>query len=241
MSVPHAIFITAFDRPHLLDRTLESWDSVRGIKDWAFVFRIEPSHHTEENKRLVREFVSRNELPYHEMIVNPHVHGVLHHPWVGFTELFRDFNFVVRSEDDLCVSDDILEYLTWAELTFRARPEVATIHAYTDADGHSPSAVNVLPEFNPWVWGTWRDRWNDVIGPTWDHDYSTFNGSPGNQSGWDWNLNTRIFPARGLHGVVPRMSRVDNIGVQGTHSTPENFRTAPSFRPTFGVHDYQEV
>lgn len=237
----HAILFTAWARPEILRQTLESWDKVRGIQDWSWYFSIEPSVQLDAVHPIIRDFISRNELPSAKITINPRVHGVLHHPWVGFEHLFNEgFDFVIRAEDDLCVSDDILDYFTWAELTYRERSDVATIHAYTDGTGQSPNGVETLTEFNPWIWGTWKRWWKDLIGPTWDHDYSTFNETPGFQSGWDWNLNTRIFPLHELKGVYPKMSRVDNIGVYGTHSHPGNWRTAPTFRAEYGVHDYRE-
>lgn len=236
----HAILFTAMGRPDILRQTLESWDKVRGIQDWFWYFSIEPSPDQDAVLRLIRRFISRNEIPVATIHVNPRVYGVLHHPWVGLDTMFTGgWEFVIRAEDDLCVSDDILEYFTWAELTFRGTSDVATIHAYTDGTSHSPNGVHALPEFNPWVWGTWSHWWTHLLRDTWDHDYSTFNESPGFQSGWDWNLNTRIFPAHELVGIYPRMSRVDNIGVRGTHSTPGNWRTAPTFQAEYGVHDYR--
>ena len=64
---------------------------------------------------------------------------------------------------------------------------------------------------------------------TWDRDYSTYNGSPGFETGWDWNLDTRVFPAHGLVAVAPRVSRVRNIGEVGERGTPEDLVPAPSF------------
>ncbi len=235
----HAIFLTAYNRPDLLAKTLDSWEKVRGLEDWAFVGRVEPSDVARDNRNVFKDFFDRTGIPFHEIVINPELYGVLHHPWVGFEELFKDFSFVVRAEDDLRVSDDILDYFTWAELTFRRTPEVATIHGYQERPGStSEGGVEVLPKFNPLVWGTWDTVWAEVMRDTWDHDYSTFNGSPGHQAGWDWNLNTRIFPELGLKGVYPRMSRVDNIGVWGTHSHPGNWSTAETFRDAYGVHDY---
>jgi len=234
-----AIFLTAYDRPELLARTMRSWELVRGVLGVPFLVMIEPGPKAEECAAIVEaSFVRMGHLASH-VEVNPTRYGVLHHPWVGFEKMFKNFDFVIRAEDDLCVSDDVLEYFDWAEAAFRDDSEVATVHAYTDGPGSDPEVVQVLSEFNPWIWGTWKNVWHDVLGPTWDHDYSTFNGTPGNQSGWDWNLNTRIFPQLGLSGVFPEMSRVDNIGVYGIHGTAENFRTAESFRPLHARGGYR--
>ena len=169
------------------------------------------------------------------IIVNPERYGVLEHPWVALENLFQNegYDFVVRAEDDLIVSDDILEYFDWAAEKYQNDADVATVHGMS-FEQHSEDVAKVsrINGFNPWIWGTWRDRWTEYISPSWDHDYSTFNVFPQNQSGWDWNLNTRVFPALGFVGIYPAMSRVDNIGVYGTHGTQENFHPATTFRKT---------
>lgn len=234
-----AIFLTAFDRPDLLERTMRSWEEVRGVADWPFIVRVEPGPKQEECVQIAWDAFTRMGHQHCGVVVNPQCYGVLHHPWVGFENLFLTYDFVLRAEDDLCVSDDILEYFEWAEQEFRVDREVATIHGFEAGIGSDPGAVQLLELFNPWIWGTWVDRWRSVIRDTWDHDYSTYNGWPGHESGWDWNLNSRVFPAHGLVGVFPETSRVDNIGIFGIHGTAENFRTAASFRPHYDPTQYR--
>lgn len=238
-----AIFLTAMDREQYLRETLASWAKVRGVQNWAFVFRIEPSPIQNRIAKMCFDWIELVQHPDADIVFNERQLGVLHHPWVGFETLFneQEADFVIYVEDDHTVSDDILDYFSWAERRFHNHPDVASIHAYTDEAGSDPAAVLARTEFNPWVWGTWSDVWAEVIGPTWDHDYSTFNDFPMNQSGYDWNLNTRIYPQRNLLGVFPEMSRVDNIGIDGVHSHRGNWRTASTFRFSFGAPDYRET
>jgi hypothetical protein len=234
-----ALVLTAYNRPEYLRKVLQSWLKVRGLHEWHIVARIEPGELEGEVYDLLWRFYEESQHPTMEIIVNPQPYGVLHHPWVAFEELFAaGYDFVVRAEDDLVVSDDILEYFTWASEYFASADSVATVHAFAGGHGDA-SAVVVHPSFNPWIWGTWRGVWDGLIGPTWDHDYSTFNDFPGNQSGWDWNLNTRVFPAEGMSGAYPLSSRVNNIGVHGVHGTPENHATSPSFHDSYGPQPYE--
>lgn len=235
-----AIFLTAYDRPNYLQQALDTWGRVRGLRDWELVFRIDPGTYHDRIADMCRGFIVGSRHPNAWVVVNNRTLGVLHHPYVGFSELFVEHDFVIRAEDDLLVSDDLLEYFSWAEQTYRHRKGVATIHGHSRGRGHDDDVITA-PEFNPLIWGTWRSLWMTTIGPLWDHDYSTFNGYPGNQSGWDWNLNTRLFPKYGYQGVYPTNSRVQNIGVIGTHSTPENFEESPSFRETYGEVVYREL
>lgn len=235
-----AIFLTAFNRPQYFKQVLDSWKAVRRIEEWDIYVQIEPSVFAEEQELLVYETFTNH--PSVEVVVNPQVYGVLHNPWVGFEHLFmdEDYDFVLRGEDDLVVSADILEYFDYAADKFQNNPKVAAIIGFSDEDG-DPSTVRLTDGFGPWVWGTWFDRWEGLLGPTWDHDYSTYNGEPGNQAGWDWNINTRIYPQHKLQSVVPNASRVHNIGVHGTHAVPQDYHTSASFKPDHGELDYTVV
>lgn len=237
--VKKALFLTAFNRPDYLAESLASWKTVRGLDDWDIYAQIEPNAFAEEQRDMINHaFLYHDNV---EVVVNPELYGVLHNPWVGFDKLFKeDYDFVVRTEDDLVVSSDILEYFNWASSRFQNNTSVATVNAYTTYDGPS-DAVALVPLFSPLVWGTWQDRWEGLIGPTWDHDYSTNNGIPGVQAGWDWNLNTRIFPQHGLRACFPLASRVHNIGLVGTHSLPENYETSKSFKPDHGHQKFRVV
>jgi hypothetical protein len=233
-----AILLTAYDRPHYLAPVLDSWMEVRGFDDWPLHVFLEPGHRADEMAALCEQ-TKHPELTIHR---NASILGVLENPYQGFDHLFNelDYDFVLRIEDDLLVSEDVLEFFSWVAETYIDDEGILTAIGFTQEDGE-PDRVRRTPSFSPWVWGTWRDRWNDVIGPTWDHDYSTFNGSPGNQAGWDWNLNTRIIPSLGYESIYPLASRVQNIGEYGVHGTPENLLTTTSFERYRGPVRYREI
>lgn len=233
MSAPArpALLLTAFDRPHYLAPVLDSWAAVRAVHDWHLRVAVEPSGTRDEVVALVDAFVRRTGHPDTEVVLNPNRLGVLENPYVHLDALFAaGHGFVVRTEDDLLVSDDVLELFGHVATAYADEPAVATAHAFDPGPaGPPPDQLRRSSEFCPWVWGTWRDRWTGLIGPTWDRDYSTYNVSPGFETGWDWNLNTRVFPAHGLGAVAPAVSRVRNIGEVGEHGTPADLVEAPSF------------
>lgn len=230
------LFITAANRPNYFRATMDSWRSVRGFYDWRVVIRLEPTPFVSEHQDIITE-LQHEKI---QVIVNPQIYGVLHHPWEGFEAQFLHSDFVVRAEDDLVVSDDILEYFDWASENYEDDNEVAAILGFSSLESSDSSRVVRQNKFSPWVWGTWDSRWSDYIRDTWDHTYSTYNGVPGNESGWDWNLDTRVLPKLGKKCIAPEMSRVQNIGVYGVHGTPENFVQASSFVPHINSVSYQE-
>lgn len=237
-----AVLLTTFDRPHYLAPVLDAWARVRGLDGWHLRVAVEPSDAREEVLALVDAFVRRTGHPDTEVVLNPTRLGVLENPYVHLDALFgAGHGFVVRAEDDLVVSDDVLELFAHVAGAYADEPAVATAHAFSAGPvGPGPDELVREDAFCPWVWGTWRDRWLDRIGPTWDRDYSTYNGSPGFETGWDWNLNTRVFPAHGLQAVAPAVSRVRNIGEVGEHGTPGDLVPAPTFVPHLPPQRFRE-
>lgn len=151
-------------------------------------------------------------------------------------------DFTVFGEEDVLVSDDVLEYFNWARDVFRDRDDVLAVCAHSVGgqgwDKHAPAddanvsqqAVLVLPYYNAWCWGTWRDRWQKILEPEWD-----WSGTSGgfDDSGYDWNIQSRILPRHRMNCVVPAASRSQNIGRhEGVYSTEASFSfaEAASFR-----------
>lgn len=213
-----AILLTAFNRPHYFQETLDAWSQVRGLRNWHLHVSIEPSILAGPMIQLAQEFIERQHLVDWSLHVNRVREGVLLHPFMGFQRMFQKYDFVLRAEDDLVVSSDALEFFSWASEEYRDEQQVGAVCAFGN-DSDDLAGVIRSTYFSPLLWGTWRDRWTSLIGPTWDKDYSTFNRGWGHESGWDWNLNTRVFPRYKKVVVRPKRTRVDHIGVVGTHTS----------------------
>lgn len=237
-----ALLLTVFDRPRYLAPVLDAWTGVRGLHDWHLRFAVEPSVARDEVVALVRSFVRRTGHEDTEVVLNPTRLGVLENPYVHLDALFAaGYGFAVRAEDDLVVADDVLELFAHVATAYADDASVATAHAFSaDPPDSAPEELGRTAAFCPWVWGTWRDRWLNLLGPTWDRDYSTYNDSPGFETGWDWNLDTRVFPAHRLCAVAPAVSRVRNIGEVGEHGTPADLVPAPSFAAHQPPQRYRE-
>jgi len=194
---PHskAIAFTAYNRVGYLANVLETWRGVKGLQDWYFYASVEPSPQQDAIVNLFTQFYRDMGMSNCQIAVNKRKQGVLHHPWVVIDQLFNDgSDFVVRVEDDLTVADDFLLYMEWASEQFQDKKDIAAVIGYTKDFQGTEDEVIIRPEFSPLNWGTWRDRWDTVIRDTWDHDYSTFNGKPGNEC---VPLNTEILTKRG--------------------------------------------
>ena len=83
----------------------------------------------------------------------------------------------------------------------------------------------MLQYFNPWCWGTWRDRWTGVLEPGWCWQATA------NATGYDWAIQGHM--AGRYRCAVPEASRSQNIGqLEGLYSTPQTwaFSHSQSFR-----------
>lgn len=233
-----ALYFLTYNRPDYLARALESWGNVRGIQDWHVVFRVEPSDHRPKVLDIIHEWVFKMELEDYDILLNVERQGVLHHPWVAFTNLFNEgFDFVVHAEDDVEVSEDVLEFFTFCANAYETDKQVSSVHAFSKIGGMPRGIVKSDVPY-PGVFGTWRDRWESIIGPTWDHDYSSGGAL---DSGWDHHYHKRVIPQYNLKTIQPIDSRSHNFGEWGTHSSPEDIEQPADFMLSRPVRLYLET
>lgn len=220
-----AVAMTAYKRPYYLGHTLDSWAKVNGVEKLAtFRIALEPSAVEKEMAEAVGDFSAVTDV---EVITNGHRLGVLGNPAEAVNGVFLGYpgvEFVVLAEEDVVVSCDVLDYMRWAASRYRRDQSVALVCAMPRFHGTDPHIVRRYPYMSGnLIWGTWRDRWEKLIYPTWDRDYST-GDSEQSGSGWDFNLDWRVLPRNGLCSVAPDMSRSQHIGeFEGEHCGPEMF------------------
>lgn len=225
-----ALFFETYNRVSYLQQALHSWEHVEGLENWHLQFSMEPGSFQQQMFEELTEFQLRVQHPDCSFTTNATRLGVAEHPYSGFERMFQqNYDFVVIVEDDCVVSRDILLYFEAAATFFRSNPKVAGVCGVNKEQGLQSNVIELTDRFCPQIWGTWAPRWRAILEPTWDHGYNTYNGEPGNQAGWDWNINTRIMPAQNLVVATPGRTRVQNIGVYGTHSNESNFEQYPDF------------
>jgi len=208
------VVFTVFEREDYLKETLKQWATVRGLEEYDIYFRIEPSGNVESIVDIIHEFKDKVNTDVYT-VHNHKVLGCALNSWTAFNDLLQKYEFVILAEDDILVSDDILEYFNYLQRKYRDDKEVAVISANYEFEGYAKDLVSKVGIFRGQVWGTWRDRWENFIRDTWDFDYST--SVDGGPSGWDWHMSLRVFPENKLKSIVPHSSRSQHIGVNGIH------------------------
>ena len=238
-----AIVCTAHRRPHYLRETLASWQAARGIGDiHSFTLalgdpggdKFMPQLAVWDSFRKATGLGSRGRVKVDSAAAQA-ARGMHRAIAEAADHVLKDpsVEFLILGEEDLVVSSDALEYFTWARQEFARDERVLAVCSHSpggqgwdergaaDDAGADQESVRLLPYFQAWVWGTWRDRWEQVIRPRWDLECDS--GGP-MDSGWDWQIATRIIPQGGYVCAIPDASRSQNIGrLGGWAAKPEDF------------------
>jgi hypothetical protein len=148
--------------------------------------------------------------------------------------------FGVLAEEDIEVSDDVLEYFTWASEHYRSDPSVLAVCAHSLSSAGSAGDVARAPWFTPLVWGTWRDRWNLML--------AHWEPRQGYPEGWDYNI--RMITGRMVQCVYPALSRAQHFGAQSTMTwaspvTGSNYfhdrSQSKTFQPHYEPQEFREA
>ena len=176
-----AVIVTGLRRPHYLRKTLGSWQAARGIEEvHSFTLALGhdpgqflPQLYAFDAFRKATGLGKRGRVKVDSAAARTS-RGMGRAIGEAGNHVFADpaVEFVVFGEEDVAVSSDVLEYMAWARREFAEDERVLCACAHSvggqgwdepgiglrgaDAD---QEAVRLLPYFNPWVWGTWRDRW----------------------------------------------------------------------------------
>lgn len=227
------VAMTVSSYSHRIDyfrTTLASWRHVRGLDRWRMRFHVEPGEALGQCVQGINDYME--DLNF-DIVLNTQRLGVLVNPWSSFNSAFElGSDLCLLVEEDLIVSPDILEYAEHCHDKYSSDPKVLGFCCTCFHEFGDRSVTYTAQDFCPLGWGTWHDRWYDVLRDTWDKNYST--GNPdGSEAGWDWNIKRRILPQRDMVFVHPKVSRALHIGEFGVHMRPEMFKDsqAPSFNP----------
>jgi hypothetical protein len=242
-----AVMTTAWRRAYYLEPVLKAWAAAEGSSELArFVISLGRTDRYQRQATLIDRLRPRFGVPL-EILNQSDAAMAVNGPHTAIAEaanhVFADpaVDFLVFGEEDVLVSADVLHYMAQAAGMFSGDEKVLAVLAHsrcgqgwdgpevTDDPGADPSVVRLAPYFNPWCFGTWRDRWEKVLEPMWDWKCDSGGAMT---SGYDWCIQTKIIPKGDYVCVVPAASRSQNIGkLEGWATTPQSwaFSQARSF------------
>lgn len=237
------LVFTGFNRPAYMRESVASWNQAEDIQNWNAFLSLEPSSLQNHMINAFQELRCKSSFP----VLNEERLGVLRNPHRALKSSFdRGSEFSVLAEDDIVVSHDVLQYFQWAMNKYKNDESVLAVLAFSRSKkldyAYDEGSVSRTKVFCPLVWGTWADRWERIIEPNWDLDYSS--GMPdGSQAGWDWNM-MRVAVREGKDFLYPLHSRSDHIGkFGGTHTSEFSFpeSQAETFRQFRAKCSFEEI
>ena len=219
-----AVAITAHNRPHYLRQVIDSWQQVRGIDDVPLHFQIEPV-----NTDVIEACVTSG---FRQLSCNTNgvLLGALSNPHQAIQKGFEmEVDFVVLGEDDSIVTQDALEYFSWAADEFKDDSSIIAVCSFQHKPNGAANESCFRNYFASVVWGTWRDRWEGWMSSTWGHTYQHYE--------WDFRL-CRMCDNGEHKCIFPCISRSQHIGkYDGTHHKPDKYDSLKAQ----AVHDGNRV
>lgn len=224
-----SLVITAWRRPEYLWRVLESWSKVPEVHElrrvvialgWSEKQDDQLDVIKEASKLMGRAIDVRRDSS--RATFSPGMHRAIGEAADAEFREDSKLEYLLLSEEDVAVSDDVLKYHAWCREKWETDLKVLVVTSHnplgtwhtrdTSDEGVSQSNVQLYPFFNPWCWGTWRRQWTEVLEPQWDWDCNK--GSHGWDSGYDWQVG-RIMREQGFLSPNPDAARSTNIGFEG--------------------------
>ena len=252
------VSLAAYNRPQYLAEVLDALDtaittlmSERGEATFVLA-SVDPSPQVTEIETVLNAGDRRK---WTWMLVNEEQKGCSGNTLLAVDRAFNlaqrfDEPYVQHLEDDFVFAADSLLLSAWLRDTYLHDRSVlctgiSTAHAATPDEYW---AVHKSDWFHCQGWGTWRDRWEAVLKPSWqtpmgavakggwaqNFNDNAFHYLP---ASWDTQLGGDLFgKGKGddsaivpsvngkLYQVIPRLSRVKHIGLEGgVHTTPATF------------------
>lgn len=240
-----AVMITAKGRTEYLKQTLASWEAARGIAD-IHSFTVALGY----DEKAFTEMVSlvSGWQPGCPVRIHPDSTAARRSNGMGraiaecVSGIFAanpEVEFIVMGEEDVVVSDDVLEEMLWGARRFADDKQVLLVNGHDEGgQGWNEPGIGALngdadqwamrlnQSFNPWCWGTWRDRWTEVLEVGWDYECSSGGLL---DSGHDHMIARRIIPRGNFLCLTPDASRSQNIGkFGGWAADPAKFESTQS-------------
>jgi hypothetical protein len=206
-----AIAITAFNRPHYLERMLRTLVA-NDLEAWEVFASVEPSPVVDDVCALLARHLPRARIDRNPQLLGPAVN-----PYKVLLAAFgAGSELVVYLEDDMVLACDVTRLAAWYGREVLPRRTMCLCLFSADhggeADGHRLA-------YRKESFGTLgvvltRAQWLAHFQPVWFHDVR----------GWDWSVRDfGLRPDPALYTLAPVVSRTNHIGREGgVHCTPEH-------------------
>ena len=268
------VVVFAYNRKDKVERCLQALETnLECNKTILYLFADGAKSKKDEKEVIaVRDYIKKIYMPKSKflkvnLVESEYNKGLANSIIGGVTEVINQYGRAIVVEDDLVVAQDFLKYMNSALDYYENISQIGSISAYTvpiKALKRYKKDVYMLRKGECWGWATWKNRWQNV-----DWEVTTFETYKKNKNmrkefdsigygfdsmlceymegsldawavRWCYHLYTK-----GLLTVYPRVSRVINVGLDGT-GTHCSGRTRRYFHRAIGselmpVYEIQDM
>lgn len=162
------IIIFAFNRPYLLNQTINSLKQCRlaNVSD-LYIFIDGPRNESDiikvnEVKKIAKNTEGFNSVTCRESDTNK---GLANSVISGVSEIINKFGKVIVVEDDLYLSKGFLEFMNFMLNKYQNDNRIFQVSGFgvkikKPKDYEYDYYMNIRA--HSWTWGTWKDRWETV-------------------------------------------------------------------------------
>ena len=173
------IVLLAYNRPEILEKTLESIAACNNSEKYSlYVFIDAPNIYRDDDvckHGRILELLAKfeNKFAYFSIKKAIHHKGLASSVISSVNEIIKLTEKVIVIEDDHVISYDCLDFLEDALAYYESDSKVWSVTAYSPPlkilDGYEKSVFYTYRGCS-WVWGTWKDRWEKVDWEVSDYD-----------------------------------------------------------------------
>jgi hypothetical protein len=222
-----SICLTLYRRPEYTKQVLDALLECYGIEDipvfisqdWSF----EHYHSSEAVQRLAYGFQEKH--PNTQYFVNTPKLGIDLNKLFIIPKAFEaGADFVIFIEDDTVPARDLIRFMASMAEEYEGTKEIWSVCGYNNLTAEEfgraksdPYMIGLARGFCPWIWGTWRDRWQEFYGD----DGECYKGDTKHEANGlfdHWlSKKERVL----IVSVVPRCRLIGEFGAE--HTTPPDW------------------
>lgn len=223
-----AVVIVSYDRTEYFRQTLESWLTVRGKENYTFFFSLDYSEKTGQMLDVINWFQTTSGVSIDVEVNIPKLGVGFNHQRAIQKAFDKENAIVIVAEDDVIVSNDILEYYEYAFGNLYESDILMICGHSHDDPGKSDNIIFKRQYYNPLSWAISKDKWDTVLKDEWSVE--PFELEEGLiVEGFDFTIDRRVLKQYEMSCIFPLRTRCKHVGIIGVHSNQENYYDNPYF------------
>jgi len=233
----------AFNRPHLLEKTLTKAIKLNKHINRDFYVFIDGPRNEFDYKKIIEIEILLDNFPQLKRVQRKSNLGLENNITQGINNLFEFHESLIILEDDILVDNNFFDFIDENINRFSNNNDIAAIHGYSPELGDIGVDHYFLKGSDCWGWATWKQNWELYNNSAYNllielkrqkllkefdvnHSFPFGNMLRGDGlnlvDSWAIKWHASMFLS-GKHSLYPYPSMVTNIGFDGTGTNAPKF------------------